>query len=210
MVASEPMASLTVWSFTAAAYTPTGTCVAQPDRVTCGERDALVDVREALVVAGSYHVTRFSCRVLGRDDQGELRCAAGKPTLDYDATEVLRAFGRKEALRVAHLWGAPAVVTQYLRTGDPKLRAAAEVAARNAARVAAFDGGREAGVEDAAWGAVWATKNNAGAVAQAAVWAAKSVGAYSDTAEAAARLSAQKRQSRRLARVLQAGAPKAR
>jgi hypothetical protein len=51
--------------------------------------------------------------------------------------EVLRAFARKAALSVIHLWDAPDVVRQYLETGDESLRAAAWDAARDAARAAA-------------------------------------------------------------------------
>jgi len=71
------------------------------------------------------HVTRFTCRVTARDDQGHIYCVPQAPTLSYDAAEVLQAFARKCALDVAHLWVMPPAVKQYLRTGDPKLREAA-------------------------------------------------------------------------------------
>src|SRR3990167_2814751 len=51
--------------------------------------------RDALFSGDGPHVTRLRCRVIGRDDQGDLRCAPGKPTLDYNATKVLRSFARK-------------------------------------------------------------------------------------------------------------------
>ena len=194
MVASKPM-TLTVWSFARAASTPTGTCRVRSDygAITCASGGAFVDARDALMHGGSDHATRFPCRIIGRDDQGDLRCAPGKPTIDYDATEVLRSFARKCALDVVHLWKVTPVVKRYLRTGNPKLRDAAGVAARgaawNATRVAAWD---------TAWAAAEAT-------AAATAW---------DAAETAARAvawdvawaTARARQSRRLARMLQAGA----
>jgi len=61
-----------------------------------------------------------------------------------DATETLRAFSCWCALEVAHLWNAPPVVVEYLKTGDESKRAAAWAAARGAARGAeAWDASRE-------------------------------------------------------------------
>ena len=62
----------------------------------------------------------------------------------YDATEVLHAFARKCALDVIDKWDAPAVVREYLETGDESKRAAAREAAREAARAAAWEAAREA------------------------------------------------------------------
>ena len=104
--------TLTVWSFGRTASTPTGVCKVRPDygAITCPSGDAFVDARVALLTKAGDHVTRFSCRVVGRDDQGDLHCAPSKPTIDYDATKVLRSFARKCALDVVHLWEAPSVV----------------------------------------------------------------------------------------------------
>ena len=57
-----------------------------------------------------------------------------------DATDMLRAFARKMALSVIHLWDAPAIVREYLETGDKNKR----VAARDAARAAAWDAAQAA------------------------------------------------------------------
>ena len=71
-----------------------------------------------------------------------------------DATDLLRRFARSVALKVIHLWDAPAVVREYLETGDESkrdaARAAARDAARDAARAAAWDAARAA-----AWDAAW-------------------------------------------------------
>ena len=89
-----------------------------------------------------------------------------------DATELLRKFARQRALSVIHLWDAPAVVREYLETGDESKRAAAWDAAWDAARAAWVAAGDAAGA--AAWAAraaAWAAGDAAGA-ARAAVWAA--------------------------------------
>ena len=61
---------------------------------------------------------------------------------------VLREFARWAALQVIDLWDAPAVVREYLETGDESLRYAARSAAGPAAGDAAWDAAR-----DAAWAA---------------------------------------------------------
>jgi hypothetical protein len=57
-----------------------------------------------------------------------------------DATDLLREFGRRCALDVAHLWNAPEIVLDYLRTGDETKRRAAAYAAyaADAAYAAAY------------------------------------------------------------------------
>ena len=55
-----------------------------------------------------------------------------------DCTDLLRRFARMCSLDVIHLWDAPDVVVQYLKTGDESLRAAAESAAGPAAESAAW------------------------------------------------------------------------
>ena len=70
----------------------------------------------------------------------------------YNAESILRKFARLCALDVIHLWDAPNIVIEYLKTGDESLRAAARAAAGAAAGAAARDA--------------------AGAAARAAAWAA--------------------------------------
>jgi len=82
----------------------------------------------------------------------------------YDCTELLRRFSRMCALDVIHLWDAPYIVKQYLKTGDNRLRvaarAAAKAAARDAARAAASAATRAAASADV-WDAVWAAASAA-------------------------------------------------
>lgn len=208
--------TLTVWSFTPTASTPTGMCKVDLDYgvITCPGGDAFVDARAALMDSRGNHVTRFSCRVIGRDDQGDLHCAPGKPTLDYDATEVLQSFARKCALDVIHLWKGPPVIKRYLRTGDPKLRGAALVATRGAARNTARDVAGSAiwavigaSGKRAAWVGAWVGARNAAWDATREIAAGDAAkAATGDAAWATTRDAATACQSRRLAHMLQAGA----
>jgi hypothetical protein len=65
-----------------------------------------------------------------------------------NATDLLYAFARHQALSVTHLWNPPKVVMDYLNTGEVSLRDAARAAARAAAWAAAW-----AAARDAAWAA---------------------------------------------------------
>ena len=94
-----------------------------------------------------------------------------------DATDLCRAFARRCALDVAHLWECPPVVREYLETGREEIRAAA----RDAAWAAAWDAARDAAwaaAWDAAWDAAWAAAWDA---AWAAAWDA-AVAAAGDAA----------------------------
>ena len=68
-----------------------------------------------------------------------------------DATDLLSAFAREQALSVIHLWDAPTIVYQYLKTGDVSIRSTAWSAARSAAWSTA---------ESAAWSAARSTFND--------------------------------------------------
>ncbi len=60
-------------------------------------------------------------------------CASERTVIAMaDATETLRAFARACALDVIDKWDAPAVVREYLETGNESLRKAARSAARSA------------------------------------------------------------------------------
>jgi hypothetical protein len=80
--------------------------------------------------------------------------------------QVLRKFARMCALDVMHLWDAPEIVVQYLKTGDESIRAAARDAAWDAARAADRAAARAA-ARDAAWDAARAA-DRAAAAARAA------------------------------------------
>jgi hypothetical protein len=106
--------------------------------------------------------------------------------------QVLRKFARMCALDVLHLWDAPDIVVQYLKTGDQSIRAAARDAS---------DAARDADL----------------AAARAAAWAADAADAARDADLAAARAAARDaawatagaaltKQSRRLARMARAAA----
>ena len=131
------------------------------------------------------------CRVGVRDiiDRDRDKIVARRRVILWrlDAGDTLRAFARRAALSVIHLWDAPNVVRQYLETGDESLRDAAGAAARAAARDAAWNAARAAArnaarnaAKDAAWYAAWnaaraaarnAARNAAWYAARDAAWA---------------------------------------
>ena len=100
----------------------------------------------ALEFAGSSIL--YGVHLSGEIVHGDDKSTATERTYIWrmDATHILRAFARRCALDVIHLWDAPEVTVRYLRTGDQSLRAAALAAARAAAWDAALF---------AAWAAAW-------------------------------------------------------
>jgi len=107
---------------------------------------------------------QFGGRVIEDEDEDKIVCTRRMIERRFDATELLRSFARAEALRVIHLWDAPDVVVQYLKTGDESLRSAARDTAGAAAGAAAWDAARAA-----AWDTAW---DAARAAARDAAWAA--------------------------------------
>jgi hypothetical protein len=82
--------------------------------------------------------------------------------------ELLRFFARECALSVASQWEMPAIVREYLETGDEGKWDAARDAAWDAARRASWDAARDA-ARDAAWDAARRAPTYA---ARSASWAA--------------------------------------
>jgi len=137
-----------------------------------------------------------------------------------DVSNELRQFARKCALDVLHLWDAPEAVVRYLKTGDENTRDIAENAAKNAALNGASDTVSDAWAAWAAWAAwtaasdaSWAATSDAApnAAAGAASYAAKAAAwdahraassATRQAADAAAFAAAEKKQNRRLTRLL--------
>jgi hypothetical protein len=116
-----------------------------------------------------------------------------------DAEPLLREFSRACALDYIHLWDAPQVVIDYLKTGDPSLRVAADAAAGAAAGAAT--GAARAVAEAAAWAATGAAR----AVAEAAAGAAARAAAEA-AARAAAWVAAGAAEAARAARAARAAA----
>ena len=111
---------------------------------------------DALQYAPGSMLHWVECEGIVKEQDDKLVCRARKIVRSVNATDMIRAFTRKCALDVIHLWNAPAVVRDYLETGDESKRAAAWDAAWDAAGAAAWA---------AAWDAAWAA-------AGAAAWAA--------------------------------------
>ena len=102
---------------------------------------------QALQFAPGPFLYQVRCEGVVVEDDEKGGCTERTYLAMRDTPDTCRAFARAEALRVIHLWDAPAVVHEYLETGREGIRDAAWDAARVAARVAA---------EDAAWDAAWA------------------------------------------------------
>lgn len=140
------------------------------------------------------------CRVKlgGRILEGNDKICASERTVIAmaNAAKTLRAFARSCALDVIDNWAAPAVVREYLETGNEDLRSAAWAASESAAESAAA----EAAARSAAWSAVWAaTRSAAWAASESARSAAWSV---ARSAESAARSSQNERLEAMLSELL--------
>lgn len=98
-----------------------------------------------------------------------------------DDERLLRDFARRCALDVIHLWQAPDIVREYLKTGDEAIRVAAKAAAWDVARAASWFASSAAGLR-AAWSAADDAADDA---ADAAALAAADAAADADVFDAA-------------------------
>ena len=104
------------------------------------------------------HKVSYGGEIQRQDHKG---CSSERTILaSIDATHLLRRFAADQALSVAHLWGMPQVVRDYLTTLDGNIRDAAW----DAARAAAWDAAR------AAWDAARAAAGAAAGDAWDAAW----------------------------------------
>ena len=103
---------------------------------------------DALHYAPGAILCLVECEDVVTEQDDKFVCRRRKIVKRIDATELLWKASRQFALSVIHLWDAPAVVREFLETGDESLRdaarAAAWAAARDAARAAASDAARAA------------------------------------------------------------------
>jgi len=129
---------------------------------------ASVRAIDALSYAPGNIVWRVECGGTVVQENDKLACSERTYISGgIDVSDTLRKFARMCALDVVHLWDAPEIVVQYLKTGDESIRDAAwdavGAAERDAARAAERDAARAAvgaaerctGAWDAAWNASW-------------------------------------------------------
>ena len=119
---------------------------------------------DALQYSGSAILYRVE---LSRDiDHGVNKsCAAERVYLErIDVEEILRKFARECALSVIHLWDAPQIILDYLRSGDESLRDTAWDAAWDAAGDAAWDAAGAAAGDAARDAALEAQTKQLGAI----------------------------------------------
>ena len=113
---------------------------------------------DALQYAPGATLCLVECEGDIAEQSDKLVCRRRRIVARFDATDLLRTHARKSALSVIHLWDAPAVVREYLETGDESKRDAARDAAWDAARDAAREAARAAArdaAREAAWEAAW-------------------------------------------------------
>ena len=123
---------------------------------------------------------RLGGRILTGEDKV---CASERTAIAMaDATETLRAFARMCALDVIDKWDAPAVVREYLETGNESLRKAARSAAWSAESAEAARSAAESAwsaeaaarsAAESAWSAEAAAAWSAEAARSAAAWSAE-------------------------------------
>jgi len=119
---------------------------------------------DALGHAGGSVIWRVELSGKIKKDTDKL-CASSRLYLEggIDISDCLRKFARMCALDVIHLWDAPKVVVDFLKTGDEKLRAASRAASKDSASWAASCDTSRA----ASWAASW---NASRAASCAASW----------------------------------------
>ena len=152
------------WWFTASDVLPHGDgrkvvlgepLTVEPPIIPCKHGlHASVDPFDALQYARGSILYRVRLSDVIVEHKGDKHAASERTALARrDATEMLRFFARRQALSVIHLWRAPAVVREYLETGDESKRAAARDAARDADSSSASRDAYDA--RGAAWAAAW-------------------------------------------------------
>jgi len=97
--------------------------------------------------------------IKGKIDKEQDKICGQSRTYLYGGINIekeLHEFSRWCALQVIHLWNAPQVVKEYLKTGDESLRDDAWAATGAAAGDASWDAARAA-ARAAAWAATWAS-----------------------------------------------------
>ena len=150
-----------------------------------------------LTDALGYAPGSIICRVqlIGKRIDGDDKSVAYRRRVDwmFDATDVLCQFARRCALDVIHLWDAPDVVVQYLKTGDESIQKAAESAAESAPEFAANAARTIA--RDATRSAANAARSAAESAAKSAAWSAS---------EFATWLASRDKQNRRLTAMVMA------
>jgi hypothetical protein len=87
---------------------------------------------DALQYAPSVTLCLVECDDVASEQDDKLVCSRRKIIARFDATDLLREYGRWCAMSVIHLWDPPQVVRDYLTTGNDEFRAAAYSAADSA------------------------------------------------------------------------------
>jgi len=180
---------------------------------------ASLELTDALTWAPGSTICRVE--LSGEVLYGEDKVVASERKILYrvEGRDLLREFARWCALEVVGVWSPPPVVVEWLETGDPALKSAAESAAWSAARSAAWSVAESAAwsaARSAAWSvaesAAWsAARSAARSAAESAAWSAARSAAWSparpaawSAARSAAWSAARSAQEQRLVRMVEA------
>jgi hypothetical protein len=93
---------------------------------------------DALRYAPGHMIHRVECGGEIQHQDDKMVCTERTILWTVDGEELLHKFARMCALDVIHLWDAPDVVVEYLKTGDESIRGAAGAAAWAAAWAATW------------------------------------------------------------------------
>ena len=94
------------------------------------------DILDALGYAPGHTICRVQCGGEIKKSDDKLVCSERTILWRVDGSELLLEFARWSAFQVVHLWNAPDVVLNYLKTGDESIRAASRTASQAASRTA--------------------------------------------------------------------------
>ena len=107
---------------------------------------------DALKHAPGSMLHRVTCGGEAVEESDKLVCRERTIEWTIDADDLLWRFARKRALDVIHLWDAPEVVVDYLKTGDESLRKASTAASRAPSWAASK-------AASCSWAALWTRQN---------------------------------------------------
>lgn len=94
---------------------------------------------DALPYAPGNTICRVQCAGVAERDNDKFVCRKRTILWRVEGAPLFRAFARRVALDVIHLWDAPEIVRRYLETGDQEIREAAwDAAGKAVARSAAW------------------------------------------------------------------------
>ena len=157
---------------------PIGEVLHVPPPIRICERGchASRNIIDALYYAPGTNLHRVELWGSIREQKDKLVASNRRILWSINSQELLREAARKFALRVIHLWEPKQVVVNYLKTGNPDLRASAWASAEAGARASA-----EVSAVGSAWASAWASARASAEVsAEGSAWDSAWASAYEE------------------------------